>query len=221
MTPFKPLIAALALLGAAQANANIQITEWMYSGPGGEFTEFTNLGSAPVSFIGWVYSDIARAATVGAGGFDLSAFGTVAPGESVILTESTAASFRASWGLGANVKVVGGATPNIGRSDEINLFDATGTLVDRLTYGDEAFPGTVRTQNRSGTPTSLTDLVPFTVTTGWILTTVGDAYGSYAALGNDVGNPGLFTLAVPEPATYALWLAGLAGVAAVARRRQR
>lgn len=221
MTAFKPLAAATLLLAAAHAQANVQITEWMYSGPGGEFIEFTNLGSTPVSFVGWVYSDVARAATVGAGGFDLSALGTVAPGQSVILTESTVASFRANWGLMASIKVVGGATPNIGRSDEINLFDASGTLVDRFTYSDVNFAGTVRTQDRSGTPSSLADLASSTVTTGWVLSAVGDAYGSYAALGNDIGNPGVFALAVPEPATYALWLAGLAGVGAVARRRQR
>lgn len=219
MTAIKPLVAAMLLLAAAHTQANVQITEWMYSGPGDEFTEFTDLGSTSVSFVGWVYSDVARAATVGAGGFGLSALGTVAPGQSVVLTKSTVASFRANWGLTASIKVVGGTTPNIGRSDEINLFSASGTLFDRFTYSDVNFAGTVRTQDRSGTPSSLADLASSTVTTGWVLSAVGNAYGFYTALGNVIGNHGVFALAVPEATTHALWLAGPADVGAIARRR--
>jgi len=217
----RPLLAALATaLCASTAHANVQITEWMYSGNGGEFIEFTNLGATPVDFSGWVYDDESRFSTVVAGGFSLSAFGIVAPGESVILTESTAAAFRGDWGLAAGVKVIGGYTNNLGRNDEINLFDASATLVDRLRYGDSSYvPGTIRTQNRSGTPGALVDLTPFNVSSGWVLSASGDAFGSTASLSGDVGNPGVFALAIPEPATVALTLAGLAVVGGVARRR--
>ena len=211
---------ALGLAASAGAQTNVQITEWMYSGNGGEFIEFTNLGATPVDFTGWVYDDDSRLTTVAAGAFSLSAFGLVGPGESVVITESSAVAFRAEWSLAAGVKVIGGYTNNIGRVDEINVFDSTGALVDRFAYSDVNFPGTVRTQNISGTPTSLTDLIPPNVTTGWVFSAVGDAFGSYAAAGGDVGNPGLFTLAVPEPATTALLLAGLGAVALAARRRR-
>lgn len=75
------------------------------------------------------------------------------------------------------MKVVGNNAANLGRADEINLFDANGTLVDRLTCGDQSFAGTVRAHNRSGTPLSLADLAPHAVTTGWVLATAGDAFG--------------------------------------------
>jgi predicted extracellular nuclease len=202
------------------AHANVQITEWMYTGNGGEFIEFTNLGATAVDFTGWVYDDESRFNTVAAGGFSLSGFGVVAPGESVILTESSAAGFRSAWSLPAGVKVVGGYTNNLGRNDEINLFDAGGTLVDRLRYGDSSYvPGTIRTQNISGTPGALADLAPFAVTTGWVLSASGDAFGSYLSGSGDIGNPGLFALAIPEPASLAMALAGLALVGSRVRAR--
>ena len=209
----------LSLCAAGAAQADVQITEWMYSGSGGEFIEFTNLGTTPVDLTGWVYDDDSRLNTAALGGFDLSGLGILAPGQSAIITESSAVAFRAEWNLAASVPVLGNYTNNIGRADEINLFDATGNLVDRFAYGDVAFPGTIRTQNVSGTPGSLADLVPLNVTPGWRLAAAGDAFGSYASAGGDIGNPGQFTLAVPEPGSVALMLAGLGLVVAAARRR--
>jgi predicted extracellular nuclease len=213
----KFLLALLPLVAAGAAQAEIEITEWMYTGPSGEFVEFTNLGDSAVDFTGWSYDDDSRTPGVA----DLSAFGLVAPGQSVLITESAADAFRSAWSLAAGVKVIGGITNNLGRNDEINLFDASGALVDRLTYGDGAFPGTIRTQNVSGTPLTQADLVPQKVTAGWVLSASGDAFGSYAATGGDIGNPGLFTAPIPEPSTYAMLLAGLALVAGAARRRSR
>lgn len=209
-------LAPLALLAATTAQANIQITEWMYNGNGatGEYVEFTNLGSTPVDFSGWSYDDDSRTA----GTTSLTAIGVLAPGASAILAEADAASFRSAWNLGTGVPVVGSNLANLGRADEINLFDASGNLVDRLAYGDAVYAGTVRTQNFSGNPGTLADLDGFTVTPGWVLAAVGDGFGSYASTFGDVGNPGLFA-PVPEPGTWALLMAGVAVVAGVARRR--
>lgn len=131
---------ALCLAASGASQAQVQITEWMYSGPGGEFVEFTNLGSSAVDFTGWVYDDDSRLSSAALGAFDLSAIGMLAPGQSALITEASAAAFRAEWSLPASVAVLGGYTNNLGRADEINLYDAAGVLVDRLTYGDVNFP---------------------------------------------------------------------------------
>lgn len=208
-------LAAGATLAACAAQADVQITEWMYSGAGGEYIEFTNLGTTAVDFAGWSYDDDSRIP----GSFDLSGFGIVAAGESVLITEGDAAAFRADWSLAGSVKVLGGYTNNIGRSDEINLFGAGGVLVDRLAYGDNGVGGP-RTQNASGTPDSLAALIPLDSSKGWVLSATGDAYGSWASAKGDIGNPGGFALAVPEPSSYALLLAGIGVVGFVVRRRR-
>ena len=200
---------------AAQAAGNIQITEWMYDGS--EFIEFTNIGDAVVDFNGWSFDDDSRTA----GTVSLTAFGVVAAGESVILSEATASAFRTTWGLSNSVKVIGGNSTNLGRADEINLFDNTNTLVDRLTYGDQAIAGTIRTQGRSGTPVSLVALAGQSVTpTTWVLSSAGDAYGSVTSTaGGYIANPGTFALAaVPEPTGLVLALGGLAWLGGVRRR---
>ncbi len=173
---------------APSTSGNVQITEYIYSGGNEEFIEFTNLGADPVDMTGWSFDDDSRIP----GTFNLSAFGIVQPEESIILTEADAAVFRTAWGLDDSVKVVGGYTNNLGREDEINLFDNSNQLVDRLTYGDERFPGTVRTQNVSAW-TEVENLAPTDITAAWQLSTVGDAQNSYTSAGGDIGNPGVYT----------------------------
>src|SRR5262249_26268290 len=124
-------------LFAATANAEMRITEYMYGGANGEFVELTNVGTAPVDMTGYSFDDDSETP----GTVDLSAFGTVAPGESVILTETNAATFRAAWSLCDAVKVIGGNATNLGREDEINIFDASDQLVDRLKFGDDTVGG--------------------------------------------------------------------------------
>ena len=81
-------IAGVLVLTVA-APAQIRITEWMYQGgntidgvgTADEFIEFTNVGLSPIDMTGWSFDDSSRAP----GSQSLSAFGTVGPGESVIL----------------------------------------------------------------------------------------------------------------------------------------
>ena len=200
----------LAMITASPVSANIVITEWMYNGLGtgsaGEFVELRNIGLVPIDMTGWSYDDSSQTP----GSFSLSGFGIVNPGEIVILTDETAVNFATVWGL-SGIDIVGGNTHNLGRNDEINIYDASNALVDRLTYGDENFPGTIRTQNRSGNiPAS--DYGFTTVQLGWVLATAGDSFGSYASTRGEIGSPGV----VPEPATLAMLAVG----AALALRRR-
>lgn len=172
------------------ASGGMRITEWMYSGTSGEFVEFTNVSQDPVDMTGWSFDDD----HVTPGAFSLSAFGTVAPGESVIITEANAETFRTAWGLGAGVKIIGnlGVTTgnNLARNDEINLFNASNVLVDRLTYGDQTYPGTIRTQNTSG-QTCAANIGQNDVA-AWELSVVADEYGSFAATTGEKGSPGTY-----------------------------
>jgi|GEM_PF-516360 len=177
---------------ACSVGGRMRITEFMYSGANGEFVEFTNVGDQPVDMTGWSYADSGRTP----GDVALGAFGTVQPGESVILTETAPAAFRSAWGLCSGVKVIGGNTvDNLGRGDEINLYDASQAQVDRLTFGDNvAGVGGPRTQNASAWPSAAA--LGQNQITGWTLSTVGDAEGSQASAGADVGSPGRSTRAL-------------------------
>ncbi len=176
----------------------------MYSGIEGEFVEFTNLGASAIDLAGWSFDDDSQTPGV----FVLS--GVLAAGESLVITESDAETFRAAWGLSASVQILGGYTNNLGRADEINLFDASNALADRLTYGDQIFPGSFRTQEISANPGNIgaNDIV------SWQASSVGDAFGSVASSGGDIGNPGSY---VPAPGAVAIL--GLGGLVATRRRR--
>jgi MYXO-CTERM domain-containing protein len=112
--------------------------------------------------------------------------------------------------------VVGNNTHNIGRADTLNIYDASQALVDRLAYGDQVFPGTIRAMSFSGIPSTLDALGANNVAL-WKLASIGDGAGSYASLEGNVGNPGIAPAA--EPATAGLVLLGLTLLAAHRRRR--
>ncbi|MCW5775891.1 MAG: lamin tail domain-containing protein [Phycisphaeraceae bacterium] len=207
MTKTLAIVLAAGIASAADAG-NVRITEWMYQGAGGEFIEFTNVGKAPVDMTGWSFDDDSRLP----GEFDLSGAGILMPGESFVIVETTPAAFIAAWNL-SGVTVLGPYTNNLGRNDEINLFDSGGNLVDRLTYGDQTFPGTIRTQNISGNPNSNAALGANDVYQ-WSLSFPGDVQGSWFSAAGDLGNPGSY---IPAPGSLALL--GL-GLATAARRRR-
>lgn len=206
----KTVVCACALVASATAAfGQVRITEWMYGGLGGEFVELANVGGAPIDMTGWSYDDDSRTP----GSESLTAFGVVLPGQSVVFTEVTEAIFRAEWGIPASVPVIGGVSNNLGRNDEINIYDAAGTLADRLTFGDQTFPGTIRTNGRSGNPASPAALGANNPAL-WVLSANGDSYGSLVSTKGDIGNPGVY--AVPAPGV--LSLLALAGLATRRRR---
>lgn len=203
--------ACVVSLGAVRTSANVMITEWAYQGGGGEYVEFTNIGSTAVDMTGWSFDDNTQTA----GSLSLSSFGVVAPGESVIVADLTAAAFRTEWNLSAAVKIIGGNTQNLGRADEINLYDASNVRVDWLTYDDQTL-GSPRTNAASANPLTLAAVGAHNSTL-WALSTAGDSYGSTASVGGGIGNPGKFAL-VPEPASALMLAYALAGFGMVRRR---
>jgi hypothetical protein len=173
---------------------NMRITEFMYNGSGaggaGEFVEFTNVGSTAIDMTGWSFDDNSRLP----GSQSLTAFGTVQPGESVILTELNAGVFRTNWNLCAGIKVIGNNANNLGREDEINLYDSNGVLVDRITYGDQTFsPGSIRTNTKSGWVSAAG--LGANAILQWTLSLSGDAEGSLLSTLGEIGSPGKSTRA--------------------------
>lgn len=168
----------------------LRITEYMYDGSGFEFLELTNTTTAPLDLAGWSLDD----ASAQPGTFDLSPAGVVAPGQSIAVTETDAATFRAEWNLGPAVVVLGDNTvAKLGRDDAIHVFDDTGQVQDRLAYGDQDFPGTQRAQGASawGCDGALGADDPYR----WQLSVSADDQGSWVSASGDVGSPGSFALA--------------------------
>ncbi len=209
------------LVGAAGASADIRITEYMYQGNNAgadalaEFFEITNFGAAAVNMAAWSIDDNSQTP----GSQSLASLGMLAPGESAVVTEMTDAAFRARWGLGAAVKILAGNTQNLGRGDEINLYDGT-TLIDRLTFDDQAGKG-FRTRAASGWRYRSLGGGPYgDADSTWALSTVGDAQNSWKAISpanaDDIGSPGSYVV----PAPGALGLLGL-GALIAGRRRAR
>ncbi len=180
----------------------------------GIYAEFTNSGPTPVDMTGWQFDDNHRLTGTSPNlPTSLSAFGTVAPGQSVILTDDDANNFRTVWGLDpSSVEVIGGNTTNIGRSDEINLYDNTNTLVDRLTFNDQATAGDP-TKSPSY-PMALRAYIlpartpPNETASLAVKATASDSFGSRTSAQGELGNPG--PVATPEPASIGmLAMAGL------------
>ena len=128
-----------------------------------------------------------------------------------MITETTAASFRTIWNLSASIPVIGGNSQNLGRADEINIYDNTNAQIDRLTYDDQSIAGSIRTNGRSGWA-SAAALGANNILL-WNLSSVGDAQNSYASFSpsaNDIGSPG--THVIPEPTTLALFVFSIAAL---------
>lgn len=164
----------------------VRITEYMYNGLSGEFAEITNLTNAPVDLTGWSTDD----ADGIAGTTPLTGAGVLQPGESLIITDRIPADFAAAWGL-TGVPIIGpNLTGEFGRNDVINLFNASGVLVDRLRYGDQTYPGTIRTSAVSGN--ICRESVGQDNIIAWALSSVGDSYGSTTCVTGEIGSPGTY-----------------------------
>jgi hypothetical protein len=180
-TEFAPLT-----LGFQFGQSGVKITEYMYSGSDGEFLELTNVTSAAIDLTGWSLDD--ESATPGT--FDLSPVGPLAAGESIVIAGVDPGAFAGAWSL-AGTRVFGPNTAApLGRDDSINLYDATGQLVERLIYGDQALPGSPRAKDQSA-QVCLEGLGADNAYR-WQLALDGDAFGAWTSAGGDVGGPGIW-----------------------------
>jgi 6-phosphogluconolactonase (cycloisomerase 2 family) len=174
--------ASLTLLtSSANAASNaVRVTEFKTGGSGGEFVEFTNVSGSSVSMSGWSYAD----SSAKAGDVSLSSLGTLAPGESAILTDGTDAGFRTTWGLCASVKIKAGNTKdNLSASgDGINLYDSSNGKADSVTYSGTAETLTYRVKTGTSPNGSFAS--------NWVASTVGDADDSLASTAGQPGSPG-------------------------------
>lgn len=182
MTPKTPLL--LLLAAPALSQDEVRITEYMYKGLSGEFLEITNVGASAVDLTGWSLDDVDAVP----GTLDLSSLGVLAPGESAVITEADSSMFAAAWGL-VGVKILGGNfAANLKRNDAIHLFGASLLEHDTLEYGDEDFPGSLRTDAISAF--ACDEVLGEDFVFGWLESVAGDAHGSVASAQGDVGSPG-------------------------------
>lgn len=166
--------------------SGLRVTEYMYSGLSGEFIELTNTSSESIDLTGWSMDDDSAIA----GTFSLTAGGILDPGESIVITDGDAAAFATAWGIPLSQVLGGNLAAGLGRNDAINLFDASGGLVDRLRFGDQTFAGTIRTQNASGS--ACRQEFGQDNIAAWVLATAGDAFGSHTSAAGDLGSPGVY-----------------------------
>jgi hypothetical protein len=217
-------IAAAALTAASfAASAAVSITEVAPWASGNslvkaDWFELTNTGSSAVDISGWMVDDSSNSF---ASAVALNGISSIAAGQSVIFIEgsdSTAASFTTNW-FGANIPAdlaVGYYSGSgIGLStngDAVNIFNAAGVVQASVGFG--ASDATVPYQ-------TFDNAAGLTNTTISQLSVVG-MNGAFVAANsvNEIGSPGSIA-AVPEPKSYAMLLAGLGFIGALARKRQR
>ena len=206
---------SIVLAVGSFAGATMQITEYMYQGApadqSGEFVEFTNVGGPAVNMIGWSFDDNTRQS----GSQDLSAYGTIAPGESVILPDITAADFRTRRHLDDSVKVILMEVPKEHPFVQVELMMPILPLV-RVNDVDEAIAVAIEVEhgNRHTAMMHSTNVCKLTKMAKLIQTTIFVKNGpSYAGIG--VGGEGYATFTIAGPTGE-----GLTSAKSFARRRK-
>ncbi|GAA5123363.1 lamin tail domain-containing protein [Luteolibacter yonseiensis] len=135
----KMLSLALAAFAAATvaSNAQVRVTEYSHKGLFGEYFEVAYLGATGTTqdLTGWKFNDNSGTASTG---IALPAV-ILNPNQTVIVTEISAGLFEQAWygerGVSAPASLVDyveNNQRNLGKTDEIRIFNAGGTQVDTV-----------------------------------------------------------------------------------------
>lgn len=193
-------IAPFALAG----DQDVYITEVMYTGLFGEFIEVTNTASAPVDLNGWKFDD--NSASFAAGTVLFTSSTVLGLNESVVITEVSEAVFVQAWFADSGearptslIEIFENNSNNLGRNDEVNIYEDGGTIVDTLTFNDQAATGLnakgPRTEEFSAVPGPLTVLGD-NAFKNWVLSAVGTGNaikaGAPVPVPGPVGSPGQY-----------------------------
>jgi hypothetical protein len=214
------LAAAIAALSAVPALAQVRITEVAAWGSGNapyasDWFELTNFGASAVSLSGWKMDDNSNSFAAAAA---MTGISSIAAGESVIFLESAVnSSFLSTWFSsampGLQIGNYTGAGVGLGTSgDAVNVYNSSGVLQANVSFGASPAGPTFATFNNAAGLNN---------TTISLLSAVG-VNGAFKAANDqfEIGSPGSIAAPVPEPGTYAMLLAGLGLIGAVARKRR-
>lgn len=218
------MVAAAVVLsaGVSLAQAAVSVTEvapWSSgnSPVDADWFELTNTGTSALDITGWKVDDSSASF---AKAIALSGVSSIAAGQSVIFVEGTAgkaSTFASNW-FGTSVPaglVVGyysGSSVGLSaEGDAVNIYNASGVLQASVAFGASDATKPYQTfDNAAGlNNTTLSQLS---------VVGVNGAFAAARSVG-EIGSPGSIA-AVPEPETYAMLLAGLGLVGAIARRRR-
>jgi len=198
MKNYLPVI-ALAVVIIVPARAQLRITEVEPAQADGlhqDWWELTNLGSTPADLMGFKFDDsstaIATSVTLSTSSL------VIAPGESIVFVDTlTPDLFRAWWGPGLSLdaEIITYTGSGLGLSasgDAVNVWDASDTLVDSVTFGQATTGISFGYDPGANVFGGLSQL---------------GAGGAFAAGQNgDIGSPGIAT--VPEPSVTTLLILG-------------
>lgn len=183
-----------------------------------DWFELTNTGSDSVNITGWKMDDNSNAF---GSSVALNGITSIAAGESVIFLETASpttvgASFLSTWfGTNGGPRIGSYTGGGVGLStggDAVNIFDGSGALQAKVTFGASDATSPYQTfDNAAGLNNAAITLLSESGVNGAFIAANDTA---------EIGSPGLIA-AVPGPESYAFMLAGLAVVGAIARKRNK